>query len=58
MDKTKKYKIYFLKDPNTNEIRYVGLSSNVEKRYNEHIKDNKDCYKSRYKKKHKMKINN
>jgi len=48
MDKTKKYKIYFLKDPNTNEIRYVGLSSNVEKRYNEHIKDNKDCYKKRW----------
>jgi group I intron endonuclease len=48
MDKTKKYKIYFLKDPNTNEIRYVGLSSDVEKRYNEHIKDNKDCYKKRW----------
>jgi predicted GIY-YIG superfamily endonuclease len=48
MDKTKKYKIYFLKDPNTNEIRYVGLSCDVEKRYNEHIKDNKDCYKKRW----------
>lgn len=44
----KKYSIYVLKDPTTFEIRYVGLSSNVDKRYLEHIKDKAISYKQRW----------
>lgn len=44
----KKYSIYVLKDPTTFEIRYVGLSSNVDKRYIEHIKDKVTSYKQRW----------
>lgn len=29
--------IYVLKDPNNNEIRYVGQTNNIQKRYNDHI---------------------
>lgn len=30
------YKIYVLKDPRTNEVRYVGCSKNIEQRYKAH----------------------
>ena len=33
MIEDKKYNIYFLRDPYSNKIRYVGLSHNVEKRF-------------------------
>jgi group I intron endonuclease len=44
----KKYSIYVLKDPITFEIRYVGLSYNVNKRYQEHITDKIISYKQRW----------
>ena len=44
----KKYSIYVLKDPITFEIRYVGLSCNVDNRYQEHIKDKISSYKQRW----------
>jgi len=48
MNKNKQYSIYFLKDPSSNEIRYVGLSYNVERRFKEHLKDKNDSYKKRW----------
>lgn len=48
MDTEKKYSVYFLKDPKTREVRYVGISQNVNKRFRQHITDNKDCYKKRW----------
>jgi len=48
MDKNREYSVYFLKDPYSDEIRYVGLSYNVEKRFKEHLKDNNDSYKKRW----------
>jgi len=44
----KKYSIYVLKDPITFEIRYVGLSCNVDNRYQEHIKDKISSYKQKW----------
>ena len=29
MDTEKKYSVYFLKDPKTGEVRYVGISQNI-----------------------------
>ena len=48
MDTEKKYSVYSLKDPKTGEVRYVGISQNVKKRFRQHITDNKDCHKKRW----------
>jgi hypothetical protein len=41
--------IYGLKDPITNEIRYVGKADNPKKRYSEHLKDKtSNSHKSRW----------
>ena len=34
-----KYYIYFLKDPRTDDIRYVGCTQNIQKRLRKHIFD-------------------
>ena len=34
--------IYILKDPITNDIRYVGKSDNPDKRYLSHINENRN----------------
>ena len=33
----KKYYLYYLIDPNTNEVRYIGITYRPEKRLNEHL---------------------
>ena len=38
----KKYQIYGLKDPRTDEIRYIGCSTNVDGRYRQHIYSSKN----------------
>lgn len=37
--------IYTLSDPDTNEIRYIGKTKNIENRYNRHIQK---CYLDKY----------
>ena len=34
--------IYILKDPTTNEIRYVGKTNNLKQRLNQHLYSKKD----------------
>lgn len=42
----KEYKVYGLKDPISNNIKYIGLSTNVNVRYRQHLyKANKGCEK-------------
>jgi hypothetical protein len=40
--------IYKLIDPETNDIRYIGQTDNIKRRYNDHISssfnENSDCY--------------
>lgn len=38
--------IYILIDPISNQIRYVGKTDNLRKRYNHHLIDNRKSYKS------------
>lgn len=44
-----KYYGYYLIDPNTNEVRYIGITSRPTKRFNEHI------HSAKHKKSHKDK---
>ncbi len=44
----KKYYLYTLSNPHTNEIRYVGKTNNIERRYKEHINDTLVTYKQRW----------
>ena len=37
----KKYYGYHLIDPNTNEVRYIGITYRPDKRFNEHIQSAK-----------------
>lgn len=39
--------VYVLKDP-AEQVRYVGITSNVKRRYTEHLKDTSDTYKARW----------
>lgn len=41
-----KYYIYTLSHPITNEIRYVGKTNNISKRYSAHLKDKSKSYKN------------
>lgn len=41
-----KHYIYTLSNPITNEVRYIGKTNNISKRYSAHIKDNSKSYKS------------
>lgn len=38
--------IYVLIDPRTDEVRYVGKTTNIKKRYNKHINESKNSTKS------------
>lgn len=46
--KSKIYYLYFLKDPITLQIRYVGVSSDPIKRYSKHINDRSETHKARW----------
>lgn len=48
MKKHKKAFIYALIDPFTNEIRYIGKTYNINLRYNGHLSDKADTYKTRW----------
>jgi len=40
--------IYALKCPNNKEIKYIGATSNVDRRYSQHLKYKKNCEKSKW----------
>ena len=41
-----KYYLYTLAHPNTNEIKYVGKTNNIAKRYSNHLNDKSKSYKN------------
>lgn len=43
-----KYYIYTLSHPITNEVRYVGKTINIKRRYKQHLYDKRGSYKSNW----------
>lgn len=42
------YSVYTLKEPNSEIVRYIGVSNNPTRRFKEHIKDKKSSYKTNW----------
>ena len=47
-ESNRNYYLYTLNDPNTNEIRYVGITCNMKKRLKYHIADKANTKKTRW----------
>lgn len=47
-ESTRTYYLYTLNDPTTNEIRYVGITCNLNERLKSHIKDTANTKKTRW----------
>ena len=41
-----KYYIYTLSHPITNEVKYIGKTNNISKRYSAHLNDKSKSYKN------------
>ena len=44
----RKYFLYSLNDPDSNIPRYIGITNNPEKRFNDHLIDNHNTKKCKW----------